>query len=85
MYTLTREELYSVAERFQVELKSKKKEEMQAELKNVLVERSWFENDGGESEDSNGESVEESAGVSEINLGALGGTDGLSGSEKIKI
>ncbi len=31
LYTLTREELCLVAERFQVELKSKKKEEMQVE------------------------------------------------------
>ncbi|XP_063841016.1 uncharacterized protein LOC135089382 [Scylla paramamosain] len=59
LYTLTKEELCSVAERFQVELKSKKKEEMQAELKNALVERSWFENDGGESEDNDEESVGE--------------------------
>ncbi|XP_063863059.1 uncharacterized protein LOC135102162 [Scylla paramamosain] len=59
LYTLTKEELCSVAERFQVELKSKKKEEMQAELKNALVERSWFENDGGESEDNGEESVGE--------------------------
>ncbi len=85
LYTLTREELYSVAERFQVELKSKKKEEMQVELKNNLMERSWFENGGGESEDNDGESVEEGAGVSEINLGALGGTDGLSSSEKFDL
>ncbi len=48
------------------------------------MERSWFENYGGESEDNDGESVEEGAGVSEINLGALGGTDGLSSSEKKK-
>ncbi len=85
LYTLTKEELCSVAERFQVELKSKKKEEMQAELKNALVERSWFENDGGESEDNDGESVEEGAGVSELNLDSLGGTDGLSSSEKFEI
>ncbi|XP_063875048.1 uncharacterized protein LOC135108203 [Scylla paramamosain] len=85
LYTLTKEELCSVAERFQVELKSKKKEEMQAELKNALVERSWFENDGGESEDNDGESVEEGAGVSEINLDSLGGTDGLSSSEKFEL
>ncbi len=85
LYTLTREKLCSVAKRFQVELKSKKKEEMQAELKNALVERSWFENDGGESEDNDGESVEEGAGVSEINLGSLGGTYGLSSSEKFEL
>ncbi len=41
-------------------------------MKHVLAERSWFENDGGESDNNDGESVEEGAGVSDINLGALG-------------
>ncbi len=52
-------------------------------MKHVLAERSWFENDGGESENNDGESVEEGAGASKINLGALGGTDGLSSCEQI--
>ncbi len=58
---------------------------MHAELKNALVEGSWFENDGGESEDNDGESVEEGVGVSEINLGVLGRTDGFSSSEKFEL
>ncbi len=49
------------------------------------MERSCFKNDGDESEGNDGESVEGGAGVSEVNLGALGRSDGLSSSEKFEL
>ncbi len=46
-------------------------------------ERSWFKNYGDESEGDDGENIGGGAGVSEINLGALGGTDGLSSNKTL--
>ncbi len=49
------------------------------------MESSWFKNDGDGSEGDDGESAEGGAGESEINLGTLGGTDGLPSSEKFEL
>ena len=45
MYQLTREELWYVAEKVNVRINATKKEDMQMELKNALVENEWFRED----------------------------------------
>lgn len=82
MYELTKDELCYVAKKLNVELTTKKKAEMQEELKEALMEREWFKGDGEEGESDNGGDEENEMGDTNVENLDL---NGLSSSEKFEL
>lgn len=82
MYELTKAELCYVARKLNVELTTKKKAEMQEELKEALMEREWFKGDGEEGESDNGGDEENEMGDTNVENLDL---NGLSSSEKFEL
>lgn len=84
LYMLSKDELRYVADKLEIMLSANKKEEMQIELKHVLMERDWFKEDSEDDREGERE-VEEPGGENVGMFAELGDMVGLSSSEKFEL